>query len=408
MRILIYGINYTPELTGIGKYTGELGSFLTERGDEVEVITAPPYYPAWSIKAPYGNTWLKESIDGTTVMRCPLYVPEEQSGVKRILHEVAFVLSSLRWWVPRLFRRYDAIIAVSPPFHLGALPLLHKWLHGTPVVNHIQDLQVDAARDLGLLSSERLLGLLESMERWLLRRVTRVSTISTGMRQKVLAKGVAAEDTWLIPNWVDGQLVYPLPPGQSLRERFEIAPGTPVVLYAGNLGQKQGIDVIPRVASELPEALFLIVGEGGAKADLVEQVRLRGLGNVRFEPLQPLADLAAMLAVGDVHLVLQKRAAADLVMPSKLTNIVAVGGHAVVTAEPGTTLYDVVSAEGIGTLVAPEDDAALVEGIRRVLAGEAAGDVRGLAAFAKTLDRDAILDDLRARLQALPNHQDAR
>ena len=405
MRILIYGINYAPELTGIGKYTGEFGAFLSERGDEVEVIAAPPYYPAWAIRAPYANTWLRERVDGVTVMRSPLYVPAEQSGLKRILHEVAFVASSLRWWVPRLFRRYDAIVAVSPPFHLGALPLLHRLLHGTPVVNHIQDLQVDAARDLGLLSSEGLLRALETVERWLLRRMSRVSTISAGMLRKVLDKGVDPEDTWMVPNWVDRQLVYPLPPERSLRARFGIGPGTPVVLYAGNLGQKQGLDVVPRVAAGFaerrPEVLFLIVGEGGARAELEAEVRRRGLRNVRFEGLQPLEDLAAMLAVGDVHLVLQKRAAADLVMPSKLTNIVAVGGHAVVTAEPGTTLYDVVAAERIGTLVPPEDEAALAAGIERVLSGGAAADVTGLAAFAKTLDRDAILAEFRTRLADL-------
>ena len=405
MRILIYGINYAPELTGIGKYTGELGAFLTERGDEVDVITAPPYYPAWAIRAPYANTWRKERIGGATVMRSPLYVPAHQSGVKRILHEVAFVLSSLRWWVPRMFRRYDAIVAVSPPFHLGALPLLHKWLHGTPVVNHIQDLQVDAARDLGLLRSERLLGLLESVERWLLQPHDARLDHQRGYAAQSVEQGCRARRHVAHPQLggsgggvsasakpVPAYAFWRKPRNQGRPLRRQPRPETGPRRHPAR-GRR---DFRRRSSSSSARAARRPIS--------MRQVQELGLGNVQFEPLQPLGDLAAMLAVADVHLVLQKRAAADLVMPSKLTNIVAAGGHAVVTAEPGTTLYDVVSIEKIGTLVAPEDDAALVAGIRRVLSGEAAGDVAGLAAFAKTLDRDAILDDLRARLGALPTH----
>ncbi|MEO0731825.1 MAG: glycosyltransferase, partial [Bacteroidota bacterium] len=200
MRILIYGINYAPELTGIGKYTGEMASFLAAAGNDVEVITAPPYYPHWQVAKGYRGGWRKERLRGVTVLRCPLYVPRKVSGAKRILHEASFVLSSLRYWLPRYFRRYDLILCVSPPFHLGFLALPHRWLRRTPVINHIQDLQVDAARDLGMIRNEKLLGLLERMERWLLRRVSEVSTISTGMQRKLAAKSIELEEPRLFPN----------------------------------------------------------------------------------------------------------------------------------------------------------------------------------------------------------------
>ncbi len=405
MRVLIYGINYAPELTGIGKYTGEMAADLAERGAEVEVITAPPYYPHWRVQEPYPSTkWITERRDGVTVHRCPLYVPEEVSGTKRILHEVTFVLSSLRFWIPRLFRRYDVIIAVSPPFHLGALPLLHQAIHGTPIVNHIQDLQVDAARDLGMIKNQALLGVLERFERWLLRSVNRVSSISEGMLSRLAAKRVPEENLISFPNWVDSRKVYPVSKDKSLRSKFGIAEGTKVVLYAGNLGEKQGIDAIPRVAAALrdrEDILFLVVGEGGMKLQLVDICRQAGLDNVRFEPLQPIEQLSAMLASADVHLVLQKRAAGDLVMPSKLTNIVAVGGHAIVTAEEGTTLYKVVKEWKAGTVVEPEDDRALAAAILRAVDGEGREDSSGVEAFAKTLDRDQTLSSFHEKLQEL-------
>ena len=134
MKILIYGINYAPELTGIGKYTGEMAAFLAGAGDDVEVITAPPYYPQWKIQEGYDRGFYTERIEGVTVHRCPLYVPNEVTGLRRILHEFSFVLSSMRYWIPRYFRSYDRIICVSPPFHLGFPALVHKWLRGTHVV----------------------------------------------------------------------------------------------------------------------------------------------------------------------------------------------------------------------------------------------------------------------------------
>lgn len=396
MKILIYGINYAPELTGIGKYTGELASYFASRGDEVEVITAPPYYPHWKVADAYaGSGFLQEDIDGVRVLRTPLYVPEEVSGIKRILHEFSFVFNSLRYWLPRYFRPYDCIICVSPPFHLPFLALPHVLLHDTPVINHIQDLQVDAARDLGIIKHDGLLGLLERAERWLLSRVTTVSTISQGMLRKIARKGIAEDQVELFPNWVDAKLVHPVPREESAREEWGFDQEERIVLYAGNLGEKQGLESILEVADrmrDVPKLTFLIIGEGGAKNRLVTQAGRMGLNNVMFKPLQPLDRLAASLAAADVHLVLQKKAAADLVMPSKLTNILAVGGHALVTAEADTTLYELVKEHKLGTLIAPENIDALEEGLREILAGRRDEDHRGAEAFARDqLNKENIL-----------------
>ncbi|MGB3799597.1 MAG: WcaI family glycosyltransferase [Lewinella sp.] len=395
MRILIYGINYAPELTGIGKYTGEMASFFAAAGDDVEVITAPPYYPQWEIKEGYDRGFYTESIEGVTVHRCPLYVPKEVTGMRRILHEFSFVLSSMRYWIPRYFRSYDQIICISPPFDLGFPSLIHKWLRGTRVLNHIQDLQVDAARDLGIIKQQWLLRLLERAEKWLLHRVTTVSTISQGMLRKIAQKSIPADDIVLFPNWVDGDLVFPVDRSESARTAWNIPPEDRLILYAGNLGEKQGLENVIELADRMrhvPNLQFLIIGEGGAKARLVADARQRKLPNLTFKPLQPLSQLAATLAAADVHLVLQKKAAADLVMPSKLTNILAVGGHALITADEGTTLYEQVKDNHLGTLVAPEDVDALETGLREILNGQRANDCSGALTFAaEKLDKRNIL-----------------
>lgn len=94
MKILVYGINYSPELTGIGKYTGEMVAWMAQEGHEVRVITAPPYYPQWKVGERY-SAWRYRWEEGeATVWRCPLYVPKQPSTLKRLLHLGSFALSS--------------------------------------------------------------------------------------------------------------------------------------------------------------------------------------------------------------------------------------------------------------------------------------------------------------------------
>lgn len=396
MKLLLYGINYAPELTGIGKYTGEMASYYASKGHEVEVITAPPYYPNWVVKEGYPNWWKTQQIEGVTVHRCPLYVPKNQSGPKRILHEISFVLSSFVYWLPRYFRKYDAIICISPPFHLGFIALPHKWIHGTRIVNHIQDLQVDAARATKLINNETLLGILEAAEKWILSKVTRVSTISSGMAGKLQKKLSSKGSIIFFPNWVDKTIVHPIRKSESLRAKWGISDEEKIVLYSGNLGVKQGLEIIPFVAKRLEgekNLTFIIVGNGGEKQALIQQTKDLALTNVQFLPLQPLEDLARMLAAADIHLVLQKKDAADLVMPSKFTNILAAGGHALVTAEPGTTLFEVVHEHQLGTICPAENKAALEATLRAILNGERKEDAKGAVEYAnKYLDKTSILN----------------
>jgi colanic acid biosynthesis glycosyl transferase WcaI len=253
------------------------------------------------------------------------------------------------------------------------------------VVNHIQDLQVDAARDLNIIENESLLRLLEKTERWLLGKMSRVSTISKGMRKKIMAKGIPDEKIIMFPNWVDDEVIFPLTKAHSVKAEWGFEESDQIVLYSGNLGVKQGLESILNVADELrnrKNLYFIIVGDGGAKERLMRKADEMKLKNVIFIPLQPLERLAATLAAADVHLVLQKKAAADLVMPSKLTNILAMGGHALVTAEAGTTLHDVVKEHGLGTLVSPENDEELKKGLSDILAGNREDDAQGARAFA--------------------------
>lgn len=365
MRILIHGLNYAPELTGIGKYSGEMAEWLAERGHEVRAVVAPPYYPEWRIGPHYrGSRYAREVRSGVTVYRCPIWVPSRPSTLKRLVHLASFALSSLPVMLRHLAWRPDVVMVIEPPLFCAPQAWLVAKLSGARSCLHIQDFEIDAALGLGMLSAGPLQGLVARLEAWLMRRFDLVSTISHAMLRRLKSKGVRPEQARLLPNWVDTGLIFPDPDaGAALRMELGIPKDAVLALYSGNLGEKQGLDILidaAKMLSDRPGIQFLICGEGAAKQRLC--MRAEGLTNVRFIPLQPLDRLNALLNAADLHLLPQRADAADLVMPSKLTGILSVGGALIATAHPGTEVGQVTEAAG-GRVCSPEDVEAMVQEI---------------------------------------------
>ncbi|MDU1889046.1 MAG: WcaI family glycosyltransferase [Dysgonomonas sp.] len=397
MRILIYGINYSPELTGIGKYTGEMATWMAKQGNDVSVITAMPYYPEWEIHPQYKNKWWhKEVIDGVKIYRCPFYVPQKVNSKKRIIHEFSFLWSSSFRWVAALFRKkYDLIITINPPFHIGILPCIYSIFKKTTLITHIQDLQIDAAKDLNMLSEGKALNIMFKIEKFLLKRSNYISTLTSGMQNRVEKKEISSDKILMLPNWVDIDFIKPLSKNESLRKQFGLSDDDIVILYSGNMGKKQGLEILIDIAKEYKnnsKIRFIMVGSGAEKENLQKMVADCQLTNMEFHPLQPYNQLSALLATADLHLVLQKKEASDLVMPSKLTGILAAGGCPIVTAMPGTSLYEVINEYNMGILCEPESYTALKEAIDKALTKDLSIIKTNARKYAENhLDKDKIL-----------------
>jgi colanic acid biosynthesis glycosyl transferase WcaI len=377
MRILIYGINFHPEPTGVGKYTGEMAGWLASQGHEVRVVTAPPSYPHWRA-FPGHHAWkysrerFRPQIgDGKTsdaqhaqvpdveVFRCPTWIPKHPSGAKRLLHLASFGLSSLAPMLKQVRWAPQIVLLVEPTLFCALQALLVARWSGAKAWLHIQDFEVDAAFELGDLSSSRVRDWAFAVERRILPAFDRVSAISNQMVARLAAKGADPSRCILFPNWVDANEIHPLAGSSPFRQELGIAESTVVALYSGSMGKKQGLDLLVDAARRLsgrPGMRFVFCGEGPGRQILVDSAK--SLPNVSLLPVQPADRLNDLLNLADIHLLPQLADAADLVMPSKLTGMMASGRAIVATSRPGTQLFGALAGRGFVT--APSDVDAFV------------------------------------------------
>ncbi len=359
-RVLVQGINYAPERTGMGKYTAGMVDYMVKKGIECTVITSFPFHPEWKVGSPYKNRFYKKEVFDNgrlTIYRCPMYIPSNPTGLTRIIQEASFVITSSIILLKLMFKsKFDAFIIISPPFHLGIVALFYRTFRKTRIIYHIQDLQIDLAKQLSLIKNQWVIKCMFRIESFILGRVDYVSTISEGMIRKIKLK----RDINVVsfPNWVDTEMFFPIENNLLTRQKWNFLDTDHIVLYSGNIGEKQGLETILDVAykfKNMPRVKFIICGNGAYKIRLLDQARKTNIPNLHFIPLQPEEDFNNFLNIADVHLIIQKEDASDLVMPSKLTTILAVGGRVIATAKPQTTLYNVIMNNDIGVVVSPED-----------------------------------------------------
>jgi colanic acid biosynthesis glycosyl transferase WcaI len=363
LKILIYSANFSPEPTGIGKYSGEMAEWLASQGHRVHVVSAPPYYPQWrhdrTFKARY---YRRAEWRGVQVWRAPIWVPQSPTGVRRVVHLLSFAFASAPLMLQQIFSSPDIVLTVAPAFVCAPMGWLTARLCGARAWLHLQDFEVDLAFSMRLLKSRLAQRVVLRMERWMLRRFDLVSTISRRMLELLEVKGVESGCTRYFPNWVDTAAVTPSLSGASYRASLGIAPRALVVLFAGSMGSKQGLLAIPAAARLLAhrnDIVFVVSGEG-AMREAVEQAAA-GMENVRMLPLQPVERLGELLCLADIHLLPQNADATDLVLPSKLSGMMASGRPIITMAHPGTELESVVS--GCGLIVPPDDAVALAAAV---------------------------------------------
>lgn len=369
-KILFIGLNYAPEPIGIGPYTAGLAEALVERGHEVRAVVGQPYYPDWKLYPEYHRRWTSSVENGVQITRCPHYIPGNPTGSKRMAHHASFASSS--YPAARRARREmkpDLVFTVAPSM-IGA-PVATRMARraGVPLWLHVQDFEVGAALATGLIDrSSRTADAAARFEDRVLRRADLISTISHPMCQLLRDKGVPEERILELRNWANHTASIEKGDGSGLRREWGLE-GKTVALYSGNIANKQGLDVVIEAASMLRECdniAFVISGEGPNRKYLERLAQ--DLPNVLFRHLQPESRVGDLLNMADIHLLPQLRDAADLVLPSKLGNMLASGRPVVATVQPGTGIARELVDCGI--VVPPETPQAIADAVT-ALAGHA-------------------------------------
>jgi colanic acid biosynthesis glycosyl transferase WcaI len=368
MKILILGINFHPEPTSTGKYTTELAVSLADQGYQVHVVTAPPYYPQWQIQPGYsGWNYQNETWHGMRIFRCPLWVPKKPSGIKRLWHLLSFALSSLPALIGQIFWKPALVLCIAPSLFSAPSALLAARLSGAKAWLHIQDFELDLATNLNMLPVGSIpIKIAGWAERRLMIGFDRISTISNRMLVRLVQKGLPPEKTLLFPNWVDTEVIFPLPAAdRSIKKQLHIPENKVIVLYSGSMGVRQGLENVVQSARQLcthTQLHFVLCGDGVARPQLEKDAA--DLKNIQFLPTQPLEMLNPLLNIADIHILPQRAKAADFSLPSKLSGMLASGKAVIVTANPGTELAEVM--DGIGVVVQPGDVEAFSEAILKL------------------------------------------
>lgn len=408
MRILVIGINYAPDLIGVAKYNTELCESLADWGHEVRVVTAPPYYPDWSVPPGYRSGWYRrQRLNDVDLIRAPIYVPSRPSGPKRLLHHASFLVSAappvlssaLRW-------RPDIVFVVAPSLLSAPMGALAARMTGAPSWLHVQDLEVDAAFEIGLLRGNGATRrLMLGVERSILGSFDRVSTISPQMIRRLEQKGIVPDRLREFRNWIDTSAIAPGTRQTRLRSELRLEPTDIVALYSGAMSNKQGLELIVEAAAAMRDShrsvQFVLCGNGPAKPALIQMAA--GLPNVRFLDLQPQDRVSELLNTADMQLLPQKAQISDLVLPSKLAGMLASGRPLIAMAAPGTGIASEV--EGAGLVISPGDSGALAAAVIALAQDEALRARLGAVARARAeqkWDRISIIRSIEREFMALP------
>lgn len=402
MKVTVWGINYAPEMTGIAPYNAALCEHLSRHGHDVRMVTSFAYYPSWTkSEADRGRLARTDQMRGVPVHRCWHYVPRKANALKRIVHEGTFVATSFLRHIT--LPAPDAYVVVSPPLLLGAAAWLLGKIKRRPFVFHVQDLQPDAAAGLGMLKQGRLIRALYALEKFAYQKAARVSGITPGMIDAFRRKGVPEDKLVLFPNGVSLPDLSQCPAPGAFRARHGFGEEF-LVVYSGNLGVKQGLDVLVEAATKLaPGIRIVICGEGAQRNHLAGLIQQHNLRNVTMLPLQADAQYREMLVDADVCVITQQRGSGGFFFPSKLLTTLAWEKPVITVADETSELVRALREGRFGVNVEPGSPAKLARALE-LLAHDGAA-LRAYAVsgrrYVEQFEMERVLSEFTARLQEL-------
>jgi colanic acid biosynthesis glycosyl transferase WcaI len=415
VNLLVLCPHYAPDTAPTGEVMTSIATELIERGHDLHIVTSLPWYERHSVEPGWGGRlWRHEVTEWGQITRVHPFPTDKRNIPARALAFVGFtMLAAWKAMSGKRPARPDAVLAMSPPLTLGAAGWMAARRWRVPFVFNIQDVFPDVAVEVGAISSPKVIRAARWLERWSYQRADAVTVLSDDLQANLIRKltGHVADPVdrvRVIPNFVDTARIRPRDPEEGPYRAENDLVGKRVVMYAGNVGFSQSLELVLAAAAELADrrdVVFVINGGGSARADLEE--RAKGLPNVRFVDFQPKERLPEVLAAADIHVVPLKRGLASSSVPSKTYSIMASGRPLIASVDEGTEVARVVERAEAGLAVPPDDPAAFTAAVTKLLDAPEMAQQMGRSArrfverwaspVVVALQYETLFDELRAR-----------
>lgn len=363
MKVLVIGTLYEPDLGPSAPLFTLLSENLAKRGHEVTVITMVPNYPSGQVRADFRGKWMWRSVEnGVRVVRVAIPSGDRKNLFLRLFQYLCYQFGAICAG-PK--EKYDVVLAGNP-FLTVLLPFAwYVVLRRKPAVYSVQDVYPDVGVRLGIFRGRFIIALATALERFCLTRAQVVQIISDSFRLRLAELGVRQDRMVLAYDWVDTDLIRPLPRENDFSKQYSLDRQF-VVLYAGNLGFSQGLEHVLDTAKQMvdhQDILFVLVGEGSAEEGLKSHAAADRLPNVRFIPFQPRSALPEVLASADISLVPLRRGISLDSLPSKIFSILASGRPILASVDEGGEVWNLITRAQAGLCVPPEDTERLAKAV---------------------------------------------
>ncbi len=380
MRLVVLCPHFAPDIAPTGDVMTAIVAELVKYNIEVHVVTALPWYRDHEIESSWtGRLIRREHTAWGSITRLHPFPGKNKQGLVR--RALGFIAFSVLAGVSALFaggihRRVHAVISMSPPLTLGLMGWCSSFLRRAPLIFNIQDIFPDAAVTTGAITNRFVIACAKKLEIVTYHRASKIVVLSEDLQRNVQKKikSKAHNRVVVIPNFIDVNAIRPLNRMTAYRRELSIGPEL-VVMYAGNVGFSQSLELLIEAARQMPHVTFVINGGGSAKEAL--QAQAIGISNLRFGHYQPKERLSEVLATADIHVVPLRAGLGVVSVPSKTYSILAAGRVIVAAIDPDTEVPRILAASGGGLCVAPDDPLALVSAISRLVSDPVMSETMG-------------------------------
>jgi len=403
LRLVVLCPHFAPDLAPTGVVMTRIVAELAARGHELHVVTSLPWYRNHAIEPGWGGRlWRTEKTEWGSIIRVHPFPGKSKSNLLR--RAIGFLAFSYAVGIRSVHAdgfpfKVDGVLAMSPPLTLGLTGWFTKIIRRAPLVFNIQDVFPDAAIQTGAISNKKIIAAAKWLERVSYKRSDAVVLLSQDLRINIANKIDAKyhDRLHVVPNFVDTVAITPQDRMTAYRKELGIGDQL-VVMYAGNVGFSQSLNLVTDAAAKFPEVAFLINGDGAARKKLQDDCAR--LTNVYFGDYQPIERLSEVLATGDIHLVPLRTGLASVSVPSKSYSILAAGRPMLAAIDLNTEIPNMLQQSGAGVAVEPDNTPAFIEALGQLVRNRERLNVMG-ASGRKWVETHASPASVAAQYEAI-------